>query len=365
MCLFQPGRARVPGGNGRLLDEWGQRDHRVVAEYVTACGDRAFGADEHGEQQQQLHLIQCDVRGRAGVIPVLPSGYDRRAGFQSREGVRRDAAMRVPALVRHRQETQQCDGVLVGQRVEVALVHDVVAVQHQDRSLAGVGHAVDLGGGQARIAQSQNHRHMVLGRLSRRAVAPHGDAGEPDPLPQLFDVARRARLAVQSGDDEGPSPIIHGVVQSRSFDQIVVEGRGEGAMGQVDVHAALQRGDMQSDAVERLHEILAPCALVLGAGCEPDQHADQPAYGQGHDNSGHGVDRQQDQDGRRDVEDVPSPFDRRSCTPRPRDGQQCRGTRVEVRQQSRSDDRARRTQRGDKCEVPEGRHGHRYAPDGR
>ena len=104
---------------------------------------------------------------------------------------------------------------------------------------------------------------MVLGRLSRRAVAPHGDAGEPDPLPQLFDVARRARLAVQSGDDEGPSPIIHGVVQSRSFDQIVVEGRGEGAMGQVDVHAALQRGDMQSDAVERLHEILAPCAWFL------------------------------------------------------------------------------------------------------
>ena len=62
---------------------------------------------------------------------------------------------------------------------------------------------------------------MMADGIGNRAVPPHRDSGEFDPLPQLCEITRGICLRIQNGDDVRAPVVILDVVQAGGLRKVI------------------------------------------------------------------------------------------------------------------------------------------------
>ena len=248
--------------------------------------------------------------------------------------------MRIAAPIRHIQKTHVLDGVVAGENVQIRRAFTGVRVKHQNRRFLGVRHAIRRHGGKAGRAQGQQHGEMMLHGVADVAVSAGGDAGETQPIPQLLEIAGGVRLRVEYGNHISFAACGAHIVDAGSLHQVVVQRCVERTNAGMQFLIAYQCGDIETDVLQRVHQFLAPDAGAARADREADDHAKRPAGEERHQHAADRMPGQHHHKRGRGIQDVPSPFHRRSDAARAGRGQESRHGGIDARQQSRVQQRS-------------------------
>ena len=112
--------------------------------------------------------------------------------------------------------------------------------------------------------------HCVLGGT----VAAHDDTVEPDPLPQLAEIAGAVFLVVEHGNHVVVALGVRNVVDARILDQIIIHAGLDDRVIVIRFDASCQRRGINADTAQGFDQVFAPDAFVFATGSETDKHAD-------------------------------------------------------------------------------------------
>ena len=112
--------------------------------------------------------------------------------------------------------------------------------------------------------------HCVLGGT----VAAYDDAVEPDPLPQLAEIASAVFLVVEHGNHVVVAFGVGDVVDARILDQIIIHAGLDDRVIVIRFDASCQRRGINADTAQGFDQMFAPDAFVFTACRESDEHAD-------------------------------------------------------------------------------------------
>ena len=267
--------------------------------------------------------------------------------------------------VRHVEIAHQRDGIVVAQRVEIAGQGGGIGVQHEQGRFAAVHDAVRPRRGQPDVVQTEQHRQMMMDGVGRGPVAAHGDAGQPQPLPQLVEIPGVMRLSVDDGNGEASAAPVEHVIDARVLRQVVIQRGPKHPRFGVRLGTAHQRGHVETDAPQRLHDSLSPDTLVARAYGETEHHTDDPSHGEREHHARHRIPGQHHQQDGHHIQRVPAPFHGGAHAARAGHGQEGGEPRIEIRDEPRTAECAGGFQTLDQGFKADGRDHGRQGPHGR
>ena len=97
-------------------------------------------------------------------------------------------------------------------------------------------------------------------------VAAHDDAVEPDPLPQLAEIAGAVFLVVEYGNHVVVALGVRNVVDARILDQIVIHAGLDDRVIVIRFDASCQRRGINADTAQGLDQVFARIIESLGVG---------------------------------------------------------------------------------------------------